>query len=208
MGFYDRQILPLLIDTVCSQQAVSDMREKIVPLAAGVVLEVGMGSGLNLGLYNPQHVDFVWGLEPSAGMRRRAQKNLAASDIEVRWLDLPGEQIPLDDNSVDTVLLTYTLCTIPDWQSALRQMHRVLKPEGKLLFCEHGRAPETGVARWQNRITPVWKKIAGGCHLNRPIAELIEQCRFRITRLENQYMDDAPRFAGYMYIGEAVKILD
>ncbi|CAA0105360.1 putative methyltransferase YcgJ [Zhongshania aliphaticivorans] len=204
MGFYDNKILPIIIDKACSMTSIMGLREKIVPLAKGKVLEVGMGSGINLALYNPDNIDFVWGLEPSLGMRKKAQRNLDKSPVEVKWLDLPGEQIPLDDNSVDTVLLTYTLCTIPDWQRALEQMRRVLKPDGKLLFCEHGLAEEITVQNWQNRITPAWKKIAGGCHLNRPIAESIASCGFTINTLETCYAPGVPKIAGYMYYGEAV----
>ncbi|MBQ0759485.1 MAG: ubiquinone/menaquinone biosynthesis C-methylase UbiE [Zhongshania sp.] len=205
MGFYDNKVLPVIIDKACSMASIMDLRKKVVPLAKGVVLEVGMGSGINLALYNPDNIDFVWGLEPSIGMRKKAQRNLDKSTIEVRWLDLPGEDIPLDDNSVDTVLLTYTLCTIPDWQRALEQMHRVLKPDGKLLFCEHGLAETSAVQNWQNRVTPVWKKLVGGCHLNRPIAESITSCGFTINTLETCYAEGVPKIAGFMYYGEAVK---
>ncbi|WP_269618894.1 class I SAM-dependent methyltransferase [Zhongshania sp. BJYM1] len=205
MGFYDNKILPVIIDKACSMASIMSLREKVVPLAKGVVLEVGMGSGINLALYNPNNIDFVWGLEPSIGMRQKAQRNLDKSPVEVKWLDLPGEEIPLEDNSVDTVLLTYTLCTIPDWQRALEQMHRVLKPTGKLLFCEHGLAENHSVQNWQNRVTPVWKKLVGGCHLNRPIAESIASCGFTISKLETCYADGVPKIAGYMYYGEAVK---
>ena len=205
MGFYDNKILPIIIDKACSMSSIMGLREKIVPQAKGIVLEVGMGSGINLALYNPDIIDFVWGLEPSHGMRKKAQSNLDKSPVTVKWLDLPGEEIPLDDNSVDTVLLTYTLCTIPDWQRALEQMHHVLKPNGKLLFCEHGLAESSAVQNWQNRVTPVWKKIAGGCHLNRPIAESITSCGFTINKLETCYAVGVPKIAGYMYYGEAVK---
>lgn len=205
MGFYDNKILPVIIDKACSMATIMKFREKVVPLAKGVVLEVGMGSGINLALYNPDNIDFVWGLEPSIGMRKKAQRNLDKSPVDVKWLDLPGEEIPLEDNSVDTVLLTYTLCTIPDWRRALEQMHRVLKPTGKLLFCEHGLAESHAVQNWQNKITPAWKKLAGGCHLNRPIAESIASCGFTISKLETGYADSVPKIAGYMYYGEAVK---
>jgi ubiquinone/menaquinone biosynthesis C-methylase UbiE len=203
--FYNERILPHLIDHACSIGPIMKLRQQIVPLASGAVLEVGMGSGVNLAFYDPGKVEFVWGLEPSAGMRRKARRNLASSPVTVNWLDLPGEQIPLDDHSVDTVLLTYTLCTIPDWFMALKQMHRVLKPGGKLLFCEHGLSPDLATSRWQNRVTPAWKKIAGGCHLNRPISRLIEEGGFRIEKLDNLYIRNAPRIAGYMYYGVAVK---
>ena len=181
------------------------LREKIVPLAKGEILEIGMGSGVNIELYNPDNVDFVWGLEPSIGMREKARPQVEKASFEIRWLDLPGEKIPLEDESVDTVLLTYTLCTIPDWMAALQQMKRVLKAEGKLLFCEHGKAPDRSVEVWQNRLTPYWKKLAGGCHLNRPISEYIEEAGFKIEQLENVYAKKTPKFAGYMYYGWASK---
>ncbi|WP_148862741.1 class I SAM-dependent methyltransferase [Marinobacter fonticola] len=205
MSFYDDRILPHLIDLSCTIGPIMKLRQKLVPMATGEVLEVGMGSGVNLQYYNPDKVSLVWGLEPSEGMRRKAASNVARSPVEVRWLDLPGERIPLDDDSIDTILLTYTLCTIPDWHLALKQMRRVLKPGGKLLFCEHGRAPEPGIRKWQDRITPVWKKVAGGCHLNRPIGKLIEESGFEIETLENLYLDNAPKVAGYIYHGVAVK---
>ncbi|WP_373087985.1 class I SAM-dependent methyltransferase [Zhongshania sp.] len=205
MGFYENKILPFVIDKACSMAPIMALREKIVPLASGVVLEVGMGSGINLALYQADNIDFIWGLEPSEGMRKKARANLKNTNLNVKWLNLNGEDIALDDNSVDTVLLTYTLCTIPDWQQALQQMRRVLKPGGKLLFCEHGLAPDHNIQNWQNRITPVWKKLAGGCHLNRRIPELITACGFKINSLEQCYVDDTPRIAGYMYYGIAVK---
>ncbi|MDC0664317.1 class I SAM-dependent methyltransferase [Marinobacter sp. SS21] len=205
MRFYDENILPYIIDKACSVGQVMKLRSQVVPQARGVVLEVGMGSGINLEFYNPDHTTLVYGLEPSEGMRRKARSNLAKSPVKVEWLGLPGEQIPLKDESVDTVLLTFTLCTIPDWLSALRQMHRVLKPDGVLLFLEHGQSPDTGVHKWQDRITPTWKKIAGGCHLNRPISELIQQAGFEVQALENLYMPKTPKIAGYIYKGRAVK---
>lgn len=201
MNFYENRILPYVIDKACSLPGAMDLREKVVPLAGGVVLEVGMGSGLNLPLYDPDKVDVIWGLEPSEGMRRKAQPAVDASPIEVRWLGLKGENIPLDDNSVDTILLTFTLCTIPDWEAALQQMRRVLKPDGRLLFCEHGLSPEDKVSQWQNRLTPVWKKVAGGCHLNRPIAQMLRSAGFQLDPLDNEYMDKTPKFVGYMYYG-------
>ena len=164
-----------------------------------------MGSGTNLEFYNPDVVELVYGLEPSEGMRRKARKNLARSPVEVKWLDLPGEQIPLRNESVDTVLLTFTLCTIADWSAALQQMKRVLKPDGELLFLEHGESPDPGVCKWQNRITPAWKKVAGGCHLNRNIAELLRTAGFEIQELENLYIPKTPKIAGYVYKGRAVK---
>lgn len=204
MSFYDDRVLPLCINAACGTRAIAAERRKVVPLARGRVLEVGMGSALNLPFYDPDKVEWVWGLEPSAGMRRKAQANLARSAVDVRWLDLPGEQIPLEDQSVDTVLLTFTLCTIPDWHAALAQMHRVLKPDGQLLFCEHGLAPDPSVQRWQNRINPLWKKLCGGCNINRPTTQALESGGFRITELSNAYLPQTPRFVGYLYRGQAV----
>lgn len=203
MGFYDNYILPHIIDKACSMGQIMKLRSQLVPDASGVVLEVGMGSAINLAFYDPQKVSLVYGLEPSEGMRRKAQANLRSSAVKVEWLDLPGEQIPLPDESVDTVLLTFTLCTIPDWETALLQMKRVLKPRGRLLFLEHGETPEAGVCKWQHRMTPLWKTFAGGCHLNRPIARLLEQTGFTIESLENLYVPKTPRIAGYIYKGSA-----
>lgn len=203
MSFYEQHILPHVIDFACGDKVIMNERESLLAEAEGRVLEVGMGSGLNLRYYNPDKVDFVWGLEPSEGMRNKAQKNLGRSPVAVEWLGLPGEEIPLDDDSADTVVLTFTLCTIPDWQQALTQMRRVLKPGGKLLFCEHGAAPDAGVAKWQNRVNPLWKKIAGGCHLNRPIPKYLEAGGFQIKHLETDYLPKTPRIAGFRYRGLA-----
>lgn len=205
MGMYEEYCLPFIINKACSSPAIQHLRQKIVPLAEGVVLEVGMGSGLNLPFYDADKVELIWGLEPSLGMRRKAQKNIDRSTIKVKWLDLKAEQIPLDDNSVDTILLTYTLCSIPDWKLALQQMRRVLKPDGKLLFSEHGASPDAAVLKWQNRITPAWKKLGGGCHLNRPISQYIDEAGFKIISLEADYIPNVPKIAGFNYLGIAVQ---
>ncbi|SDW65944.1 class I SAM-dependent methyltransferase [Marinobacter mobilis] len=205
MKFYDERILPILIDKACSVGQVMKLRSQVVPQCEGVVLEVGMGSGINLEFYDPDKVSLVYGLEPSEGMRKKAEPQLAKSPVRVELLDLPGEKIPLDDNSVDTILLTFTLCTIPDWSAALGQMLRVLKPGGQLLFLEHGQSPDASVHKWQDRITPAWKKLAGGCHLNRPIANLIAGSGFIVDEVVNLYMPKAPKIAGYIYKGVAHK---
>lgn len=203
MGFYERHVLPRMIDLACGTEPVSKQRAKVVPLATGRVLEVGMGSGLNLAHYDAERVEFVWGLEPSEGMRERARRNLAHSPVEVEWLDLPGEEIPLEDDSADTVLLTFTLCTIPDFEAALAQMRRVLKPGGRLLFCEHGEAPDESVQRWQERINPLWRKLAGGCNLNRRIPACLEDAGFAIQELKTMYVPGTPRIAAFNYWGVA-----
>ena len=203
MGFYDTYILPRLIDSACSAPPILKQREKVVPEARGRILEIGMGSAINLPFYDPDKVELVWGLEPSEGMRRKAAPRLEQAPFPVEWLGLPGEEIPLDDDSADTVLLTYTLCTIPDFKKALGQMRRVLKPGGRLLFSEHGAAPDEGVRRWQERINPIWKRIAGGCHINREIPRLIEEAGFKVEDLDTMYLPNTPKIAAFQYWGSA-----
>lgn len=203
MNIYQTYCLPRLTNCVCAAAPVARQRAKIVPQAEGRVLEVGMGTALNLPFYDRNRVTRVWGLEPSTGMRQAAAKNLRESGMDVQWLDLPAEEIPLEDGSVDTVLLTFTLCSIDDWRGALEEMRRVLTPGGKLLFCEHGAAPDPSILRWQHRLTPYWKHLAGGCRLDRPIPELIASAGFDIQTLESGYMDRVPRIVGYTYRGSA-----
>jgi ubiquinone/menaquinone biosynthesis C-methylase UbiE len=203
VGFYDDRILPVLIDLGCGAEPIGKQRRKVVPQAEGRVLEIGMGSGLNIPFYDPSRVEFVWGLEPSEGMRRRAEPRLAAAPFEIKWLGLPGEEIPLEDDSADTVLLTYTLCTILDFRTALAQMRRVLRPGGKLLFSEHGAAPDAAVRKWQDRINPVWKKLAGGCNINREVPGLLEEAGFKIRELDTMYLPSTPRIAAFQYWGYA-----
>jgi len=161
-----------------------------------------MGPALNLPFYDRDNVELVWGLEPNDGMRKLAEPRIEASDLDVRWLDLPGEEIPLDDDSADTVVLTFTLCTIPDWERALAQMRRVLRPGGRLLFIEHGESPDESVRTWQRRIEPVWSRVAGGCRITRPIPDLIEQTGFSIDQLDAGY-SPGPKISGYHYWGSA-----
>lgn len=203
MGFYEDRVLPLLIDLGCGAEPIAKQREKVVPKASGRVLEVGMGSGLNIPFYDPSQVELVWGLEPSEGMRRKAAPRLAEAPFEIRWLSLPGEEIPLEDDSADTVLLTYTLCTIPDFQAALAQMRRVLKPGGKLLFSEHGAAPDVGVRKWQDRVNPLWKRLAGGCNINREVPKNLEGAGFEVRELETMYLPGTPKLAAFQYWGYA-----
>ena len=203
MGIYDTYVLPHLIDLACGSGDISKQRSKIVPLATGRVLEVGMGPGLNLPFYDRSNVELVWGLEPSEGMRRKAAPAIDASDLDVRWLGLPGEEIPLDDDSVDTVVLTYTLCTIGEPERALEQIRRVLKSDGRLLFSEHGEAPDESVRKWQHRIDPVWTRLAGGCHITREIPQLIESGGFDLVAVESGYLPGA-KVASYNSWGTAL----
>ncbi len=203
MAFYDDHILPHLIGYACSQPQIMKKRSQVVPAAEGRVLEIGFGSGTNLEFYDPNRVTQLFALEPSRGMRRKAQYAVARSPLQIEWVDLPGEDIPLEDDSMDTVVLTYAACTIPGIAAALAQMRRVLKPGGRLLFSEHGAAPDPGVARWQRRIEPLWKPMTGGCHLTRQPDQLLEQAGFRIDRMEAGYLPKSPRFAAFNYAGSA-----
>lgn len=205
MGFYDRHILPRLLDAAMSTKPITYQRRKVVPRAQGRVLEIGFGAGHNLPFYDPAKVEKLWALEPSDEMRTRAKERVAATSIPFEFLGLSGEQIPLDNESADSILITYTMCTIPDVAKALTEMRRVLKPAGKMIFCEHGMAPDENTARWQKRLTPVWVPLCGGCHLNRPIPNLIRDAGFRVDDMETMYLPGTPRFAGFNYWGSASK---
>jgi ubiquinone/menaquinone biosynthesis C-methylase UbiE len=203
MSFYDKYILPRIIDWGCGQKIMQQQRERVVPMARGRVLEIGIGSGLNLPFYDTKNIDTVIGLDPSAEMLAMARERSRGLTFPVEFVQLGSETIPLEDHSVDTVLLTFALCTIPDTEAALAQMRRVLKPGGELIFCEHGRAPDTNIQTWQDRVNPLWKRCFGGCNLNRNIPALIRTNGFRIDRIEQTYLPDTPRIAGYRYLGTA-----
>ena len=203
MSLYQRYVLPHLINATCGIAPIHEQRSKVVPRAEGRVLEVGMGSGLNLLHYDKARVEMIWGLEPSEGMRRKARRAVNDTGLHVEWLDTRGEEIPLGDNSVDSIVLTYTLCSITDWRRAMQQMRRVLKPAGVLLFSEHGESPDEAVRKWQTRITPVWKQLAGGCHLDRPVPRCLEEGGFNIKELESGYLP-GPKVLAFNYSGIAV----
>ena len=188
MVLSERFLLPKVVNFICSTQYIMRQHAKVVPLARGSILEVGFGSGLNLPFYDSAKVRHVWALDPSAEMWAIAGERVHRAGFPVEFLQAPAEEIPLADESADTVLLTYTLCTLPDVQRALGEMARVLKPQGELVFCEHGAAPEPSVRRWQNRLNPLWKALGGGCNLNRPIPALIEDGGFRIRQLSSLYI--------------------
>jgi len=203
MGLYSKYVLPRVVHFSCGLKPNMRQRKKVVPRAHGRVLEVGIGSGLNLPYYDAAKVSKVWGLDPAPEMTRMAERAAAALPFEVEFIGLPGDKIPLEDDSVDTVVVTYTLCTIPDTAPALRQIGRVLRPSGELIFCEHGAAPDDSVRRWQDRLNPIWKWLGGGCNLNRPIPTIIETGGFRITSLETMYIPGW-RPASFNYWGTAV----
>ncbi|MEM9256226.1 MAG: class I SAM-dependent methyltransferase [Pseudomonadota bacterium] len=204
MGFYERYVLPRFIRCACGTKPIMKQREKVVPNASGVVLEIGIGSGLNLPFYDTDRVDKLIGLDPSEESWQLAARQAEHLDFEVEFIGLPGEQIPLESNSVDTVLVTYSLCTIPDPVAALEGMSRVLRPGGRLLFCEHGIAPDASVRKWQNRVNPLWSRLAGGCNLNRDIPQLLCDGGFTVSALQADYIPSTPRVAGYNYWGSAL----
>ena len=203
MGLYDRYILPKVVHFTCGLKPNMRQRAKVVPHAHGRVLEIGIGSGLNLPYYDSAKVSKVWGLDPSPEMTQLARRAAVSLPFEVEFIGSPGDEIPLEDSSIDTVVVTYTLCTIPDTAPALRQIRRVLRPRGELVFCEHGAAPDASVRRWQNRLNPMWKRLGGGCNLNRPIPALIEAGGFRIKSLDTMYIPGW-RPASFNYWGAAV----
>jgi len=202
MSFYEERILPRLIGLACGSKPARRQREKIVHRAYGDVLEIGFGGGLNLPHYDRGNVRRVFGLEPSAGMRRSAAPRIEASDIDVELIDLPGEEIPLDANSVDSILVTYTLCTIPGVEAALAGMRRVLKPGGHLFYCEHGKAPDAPVYKWQCRMNPAWRVISGGCNLDRDIPALLEAAGFTMEDDNRMYIPGI-RALSYNFWGAA-----
>lgn len=202
MGLYARHILPRLLDRACAIGPIEKQRAKIVPLAEGRVVEIGIGSGLNLPFYDPAKVTSITGIDPDEHIWKRGQKRRDACDIPIERLGLSGESIPIDNNFADTVVVTYSLCTIPDPIAALSEMRRVLKPGGRILFTEHGKAPDAHVARWQNRIDPVWKHIAGGCHSGRDIPALFHAADLSFDWSEEMYVP-GPKFLGYNYWGAA-----
>ncbi|MBU6280890.1 methyltransferase domain-containing protein [bacterium] len=204
MGLYERFVLPRVLDFAMRQEPIMRQRAKVVPRAAGRVLEIGIGSGLNLAFYDRSRVDSLVGLDPSPELRAIAERRAREAGIDVEWIPLGGESIPLDEASVDTVLTTYTLCTIPAVERALGEMRRVLRPGGRLLFSEHGRAPDPGVKRWQDRLNPLWNRIGGGCNLNRPVEEMVRRGGFEPEAIEALYLP-GPRPLTYTTWGSALR---
>jgi ubiquinone/menaquinone biosynthesis C-methylase UbiE len=201
MSLYQDRILPYLVHVSMRQATFAAYRRRVVPSAKGCVLEIGVGSGLNLPFY-AENATRVIGLDPSPRLLSMAHQAAGAIARPIELLEGTAEAIPLDTDSVDTVVTTWTLCSIPDIARALAEVRRVLRPEGRLLFVEHGRSPDSSVRRWQDRLTPCWKHIGGGCHLNRAIGRLIEESGFRIEWMNNGYMP-GPKAMTFMYEGSA-----
>ena len=200
-SWYERTVLPYLLDLACGIGPIQRQREKVVPLASGRVLEIGMGTGLNLPFYDRGRVKSIVGVDPALQMHKLALKRSLAAGIAVELVGVSAERLPVADASFETVVSTYTLCSIADPVAALKELRRALVPGGKLLFSEHGRAPDEGVLRWQTRLQPYWMKIAGGCHLNRDIPALLEEAGFK-PQVQSRYIP-GPRIFSYHFWGEA-----
>ena len=204
MSLYSKYILPKVLDFCCATKPIRKQREKVVPLCKGIVLEIGSGSGLNFPYYKTSKVKKIFALEPDKEMIELARQETKKSSIEITFLQEYAERISLKDNSVDTILLTYSLCTIPDPISALKEMKRVLRSNGCLVYCEHGMAPESSIRKWQNRLNPINSYFSGGCNLNRNISQLITESGFKIQKSETMYLPGTTKLVGYNYWGTAV----
>ena len=202
-NLYEKYVLPRLIEAACSQPPMTNLRRQYVSLAIGDVLELGIGTGLNLEHYTDT-VRSVTGVDPAAELTEKARERAAAIKPKVEVLGISGEELPIEDNEFDTVVCTWTMCSIPNPYRAVAEMRRVLKPAGKVIFVEHGRADDPKVVKWQRRIEPLWKVIGGGCHLTRRMDDLLEQGGFRITRKATGY-EPGPKFAAFMMHGLAQK---
>lgn len=201
--FYARRIGPRFVSCLCSAGDIAAERRKVVPLASGVVLEIGIGPGLNLPLYDPSRVVRVIGVDPSEGFLALGRERHRTAPVPVEIIQAPAEALPLADESIDTAVITYTLCSVDDPARALAEVRRVLKPEGRVLFLEHGLSHDAGVAAWQRRLNPVWRALAVGCNLNRPVARLLQDAGFATRRVEQYYMNGAPRPMAFLCRGEA-----
>ena len=205
MSLYNKYILPKFLNCACGSKPINYQRQKVVPLAKGKVLDIGIGSGLNIPFYNSDKIDQVIGIDPSHELIELAKELANDSKASIELVIGSAESIPYPDNFFDTVLVTYTMCTIPNVAIANKEMWRVLKDDGRLIFCEHGLAPDKKISKWQNRIDPFWGKIAGGCHLNRNIQKLITDAGFSFEALDKMYIPSTPKFAGYNYWGVGKK---
>ncbi len=204
MNFYETYILPRLINLAMQNKAARAERARFVPLASGRVLEIGIGSGLNIPFYSAD-IDALCGIDPSGTLLKMARKRGAAARFPVELIEVSGERLPMEGETFDTVVTTWTLCTIPDPLKALHEVRRVLKPEGRVIFIEHGRSPDARVLRWQNGLNPLWSRLAGGCNLNRGIDGLIRAVGLEIAQLETGYAPGPKPFT-YLYRGLARRL--
>lgn len=204
MAFYKDHIYPHLVDLLGNPKPIQEIRQRLVPLAEGNVLEIGVGPGVNFVHYDPARVNKVYALEPNPGMLRRAAEQQRKTRLNVEFLDLPGERIPLPDASVETVVSTFSLCTIPGVVQAIAGIGRVLKPGGKFIFFEHGLAPEPSVQRWQKRTEPLFRWVFEGCHVTRDIPDLVRKGGFTIEQIDAGYVSPFPKSGSYCWWGVAV----
>ena len=202
MNLYERWVLPRLIDLTMKHQEATRQRRSLIPAARGRVLEIGIGSGLNLPFYG-RGVERVVGIDPSEELLALARGRLEAAPFAVELQARSAEELPFEAGSFDSAVTTWTLCSVPDAMSALAELRRVLKPGGQLIFVEHGRAEAPGVAAWQDRLNGLWGRLAGGCNINRPIAAMIRDAGFRIEDLETGHLVAGPKLVTYLYRGRA-----
>ena len=207
MGFYRERVLPRFVDRVCGDRRLAPLRERVCAGLSGEVVELGFGSGTNVPYY-PAAVTRVRAVEPADLAWRIAAPRVAGSSVPVERVGSDAQQLPLGDDSADAALVTFTLCTVPDPLAALEELRRVLVPGGRLHFLEHGRAPDAAVRKWQRRVEPVQKRLAGGCHLTRPIVDLVEQAGFTVETVDEFYLDSGPKFGGACVLGVAVRERD
>ena len=200
---YEKHLLPKMLDCCCSTKPINYQRNKVDPYAKGKILEIGIGSGINIPFYKKSQIEKLYGLDPSEELNHMALKVANKHNLDVEFLLSGAEEIPLPSNSIDTILITYTLCTIPDLNSSMSEMKRVLKDDGNFLFCEHGIAPDLNIVKWQNRINPVWGKLFGGCSINRDIPDIIQSSGFKLNKLNQMYLPGTPKIVGYNYWGHA-----
>ena len=203
MSFYEKYILPRFLNCACASEPITYQRKKVVPLAEGKILEVGIGSGLNLPFYNKSKIEEIWGIDPSEELNAMAKKVAIKEDINVNFITSSAEDIPFPNDYFDTVLITYTMCTIPSVLKANKEIKRVLKSSGKMIFCEHGVSPDENIKKWQKRLNSIWGKIAGGCNINGNIPMLIKDSGFKIEEMDEMYLPKTPKIAGYNYWGYA-----
>ncbi len=203
MSFYEKKILPKVLDLLCGSSPINYPRKKIVPKVSGNVLEIGIGSGLNLPHYNVSNISNITALDPAEELTDIAKKRISELDLDIDVINCGAEEIPLESKSFDSILVTYTLCSIENLDDSMREIRRVMKDDGTLFFCEHGIAPDLKTKNWQNRINPIWKRLMGGCNINRDIPEIISNSKLEITDLETMFLPGTPRIAGFNYWGTA-----
>mgnify|MGYP001273905723 FL=1 len=203
MSFYEKKILPKVLDLLCGSSPINYQRKKIVPKVSGNVLEIGIGSGLNLPHYNVSNISNITALDPAEELTDIAKKRISELDLDIDVINCGAEEIPLESKSFDSILVTYTLCSIENLDDSMKEIRRVIKDDGTLFFCEHGIAPDLKTKNWQNRINPIWKRLMGGCNINRDIPEIISNSKLEIVDLETMFLPGTARIAGFNYWGTA-----